>query len=192
MSRITLATAATAALLVTAPMAQAAPFEFKGYYAGVHAGYMDVKADSSSSSGSISGGGSMGGFQAGYNFVTDNIMLGVESDFSLTDASPCCSIGVGPIGTLRPRLGYAADDWLLYVTGGVASAQFEDFDPFDGEFGWTVGAGVEYLLGDIVGVKIEYRYMRFGDVDQGIASPLGGAGIDFDMHTVMGGVNFHF
>ena len=192
MSRIKLAAAATAAILVTASMAQAAPFEFRGFYAGVHMGYMDVEADSDGSGGSISGDGTMGGFQAGYNFVTGNFMWGIETDFSLTDASPCCGIDVGPTATLRPRLGYAVDDWLLYVTGGIASAQFEDFDAFDGEFGWTVGAGVERMVGDIVGVKLEYRYMRFGDVDIGPLSPLGDSDIDFDLHTVMAGVNFHF
>lgn len=192
MSRINLATAATAAFLVTASAAQAAPFEFKGFYIGVHAGYLDVDASSSSSSGSISGGGTMGGFQAGYNYVNDNFMWGLETDISLTNASPCCDIHVGPIATLRPRVGFAVDDWLLYATGGIAAAQYEDFDAFKGEFGWTVGAGIEYLVGDIVGVKLEYRYMRFDNVEQGIASPLGGAPIDFEMHTVMGGLNFHF
>ena len=173
-------------------MAQASPFEFGGFYAGVHLGYMDVEADSDGGGGSVSGDGLMGGFQAGYNVVNGNFMWGLETDFSLTDASPCCSIDVGPMATLRPRIGYAADDWLLYVTGGIASAQFEDFDAFDGSYGWTLGAGAEYLVGDIVGVKLEYRYMRFGDVEQGIVSPLGDSGIDFDLHTVMGGVNFHF
>ncbi len=192
MSRIKLATAATAALLVTAPMAQASPFEFGGFYAGVHLGYMDVEADSDGGGGSISDDGMMGGLQAGYNVLSGNFMWGIETDISLTNASPGGVIDVGPIATLRPRIGYAVDDWLLYVTGGIASSQFEDFDAFDGEFGWTLGAGGEYLLGDIVGVKLEYRYMRFGDVEQGIVSPLGGSGIDFDMHTVMAGVNFHF
>jgi len=188
MSRIKLAIAATAALLVAAPVAQAAPFHFAGFYVGGHFGYMDVDGDG----GVGSGDGTMGGLQAGYNVLSGNLIWGVEFDVSLTDAEPCCNIDVGPVGTLRPRIGYAVDDWLLYATGGVAAVQFGDFDAFDGSFGWTVGAGVEHMLGDIVGVKIEYRYMRFGDVEQGIASPAGNNGIDFNMHTIMGGVNFHF
>jgi len=190
MNKTKLATAAAAALLVTASMAQASPFEFRGFYAGAHWGYMDIKADSGG--GSISDSGMMGGLQAGYNFVSGNFMWGLETDISLTNASPDGDIDIGPFGTLRPRIGYAVDDWLLYVTGGIASSQFEDFDAFDGEFGWTLGAGAEYMIGDGMGVKLEYRYMRFGDVEQGIASSLGDSGIDFDMHTVMAGLNFHF
>jgi outer membrane immunogenic protein len=187
MSRIKLATAATAALLLTAPMAQAEPFHFGGFYAGGHFGYMDVDA------GFGSGDGTMGGLQAGYNSVNGTFMWGVEIDFSLTDASPCCDIDVGPFATLRPRIGYAVDNWLLYFTGGIASVQVEDFDAFDGTYGWTLGAGVERMVGDIVGVKLEYRYMRFDDLEQGLsAPPASSSGDDFDMHTVMVGVNFHF
>ena len=90
MSRIKLAIAATATLLVTAPMVQAAPFEFAGFYAGVHAGYLDVEADFDGGGGTSSGDGLMGGVQAGYNVVNGNFMWGFETDLSLTNASPCC------------------------------------------------------------------------------------------------------
>ncbi len=192
MSRIKLAIAATAALLVTAPVAQAAPFEFAGFYAGAHVGYLDVEADFDGGGGTSSGDGLMGGLQAGYNFVDGNFMWGFETDISLADASPCCNIDVGPIVTLRPRIGYAVDDWLLYVTGGIASAQFEEFDAFDGSYGWTLGGGVEYLVGDIVGVKLEYRFMRFVNADFDAFTGTGDSDIDLDVHTIMAGVNFHF
>ena len=191
MSRIKLAIAATAALLVTAPMAQAAPFEFAGFYAGVHAGYLDVEADFDSGGGTSSGDGLMGGVQAGYNVVTGNFMWGIETDLSLSNASPCCGIDASPITTLRPRIGFAVDDWLLYVTGGIAAAQFEEFDGFDGSYGWALGGGVEYLAGDIVGFKLEYRYLRFGDaIDLPVTTGI--SDVDFDLHVIMGGMNFHF
>ncbi len=192
MSRIGLASAATAAVLVTASMAQGNAFELDGFYAGAHLGYLDVKADSSSSSGSISGDGTMGGLQAGYNVVNGNLMWGIETDLSLTSASPCCNIRVGPMATLRPRIGFAVDDWLLFVTGGIAASQFEDFDAFHGEFGWTVGAGVERMVGDLVGVKLEYRYMRFDNADFDPHLGSSNTGIDLEVHTIMAGVNFHF
>jgi len=188
MSKFKLAIAATVASLVTVPMAQAAPYEFGGVYVGAHAGYLDLDADFSGGSDS----GTMGGMQAGYNVVNGNLLWGFEFDVSLTEASACCSINTRMLGTIRPRVGYAVDDWLIYATGGLASVQFEEFDGFDGSFGWTLGAGVEHMLGDIIGIKLEYRYMQFDDVEQGIKSPAGKSPIDFDMHTVMGGVNVHF
>jgi outer membrane immunogenic protein len=209
MSRIKLAIAATAALLVTAPMAQAAPFQFAGFYAGGHFGYMDVDADFDGG-GNLSNDGTMGGLQAGYNVVSGNFMWGVETDVSLTSADPdgtcpfnsslSCKIDVRQMATLRPRIGYAVDNFLIYATGGVAGTRFklksrdaggaQVSKRKTGLFGWTVGAGVEYMIGDMVGVKVEYRYQQFGDFDE-FKGPDGNE-IDFDMHTVMGGVNFHF
>lgn len=213
MSRTQLAAAAAAALLLAAPTAQAAPFEFAGFYAGAHFGYMDRSADfggisSGGNGGDISGGGLMGGLQAGYNMVFDNIVVGVETDISLSGANPdgsCpnvssfkCEVDLGPMATLRPRVGYAVNDFLIYATGGAAGSRIDtqirgggsSADNEQGIFGWTVGGGVEYLIGDIVGVKAEYRDLRFGDFDN-IKAP-NGAKIKIDTHTVMGGLNFHF
>jgi outer membrane immunogenic protein len=88
------------------------------------------------------------------------------------------------------------DDWLVYVSGGVAASRFElDTDitsgGSDGLLGWTVGAGAEYLVGDIIGVKVEYRYLQFGDFNDGFEDS-SGADIDVNMHVVMAGINFHF
>jgi outer membrane immunogenic protein len=207
MSKILTAAAATAALLFAAPVAQASPFEFAGFYAGAHAGYLDASADFNS--GDLDEDGTIGGLQAGYNFINGNLMYGVELDFSLTNASPdgacpnnpglSCEVESGPMGTLRARLGYARDDWMVYVTGGAAASQFEletngSNGSDSGLHGWTIGAGGEYLLGDIVGVKLEYRYLQFGDFggfDEKLKDP-SGAKIDVDMHVIMGGINFHF
>ena len=86
MSRIRTAAAATAVLLFATPMAQASPFEFAGFYAGAHAGYMHSSADFSGGGSKLKDGGSMGGLQAGYNIINGNIMFGVETDVSLTGA----------------------------------------------------------------------------------------------------------
>ena len=207
MSKIQTADAATAVLLLTTPMAQASPFEFAGFYAGAHAGYLDTSADFNS--GDLGEDGTMGGLQAGYNFMNGNLLYGVEFDVSLTNSNPdggcpnnpgvSCKVETGPVGTLRGRLGYAQDDWLLYVTGGAAASKFElntsgPGGRNSGLHGWTVGAGGEYLLGDIIGVKLEYRYLQFGDFggfDEKLKDPTG-AKIDVNMHVIMGGVNFHF
>ncbi len=88
MSRIKLATAATAALLLTVPMAQAAPFHFAGFYADGHFGYTDVEAEFDLGGIKLSDGGLMSGLQAGYNVLNGNLTRGVEIDISTINASP--------------------------------------------------------------------------------------------------------
>ncbi len=164
-----------------------------------------------------SDGGLMGGLQAGYNVLSGNLIWGVEVDVSGMNAEPSstcgyntaldCDMKLGPVGTLRARVGYASGNWLVYVTGGAAATHYQldsetkiggitVDDANGGEFGWTVGAGVERMIGDLVGIKLEYRYMRFNDADFDPHVCTGGgscdADIGFDVHTVMAGVNFHF
>lgn len=199
MKRAAVATLAVSGLLSSAPVSFAAPFELAGFYAGAHAGYADMTADLGADDGSD--GGAMGGLQAGYNLLNGNLVFGVEIDISGFAGDPdanclrgiTCSVDADLSATLRPRIGFAADDFLVYATGGIAAARFDltlggGGDSTEGAFGWTVGAGVEYLVGDIVGLKLEYRYLRFGSVDFGSGLP----DADIDIHTVMGGINFHF
>ena len=204
MNRLKLVAATTAALLLSTSIGSASPFEFAGFYAGAHAGYSDSSADFGT--GDLNNDALIGGLQAGYNFLSGNFLYGVETDIALTGActdgsclySPgfACEVNAGPMATLRGRLGYAVDDWLVYVTGGAAGAKFEletngPGGRDSGLFGWTVGAGAEYLVGDIVGLKLEYRYLQFGDFGGKLQDPTG-AEIDVNMHVIMGGINFHF
>lgn len=212
-----LAVAAAGVAILAAPGVQAEPSEFAGLYAGAHAGYIDVTTKFDGG-GKLDAQDGLGGLQLGYNVLTgDNLIWGIETDFSLTGADPdgtcpfdaalSCDIDITGMATLRARLGYASGDWLLYVTGGAAAAHFEvdtsgaagTSHDNEGEFGWTAGAGLEYLVGGgkpghkNVGVKVEYRYMRFDnfDIDR---TPTSGAEIDIDLdaHVIMLGVNWHF
>ena len=80
-------------------------------------------------------------------------------------------------GTVRGRVGYAMNNWLFYGTGGLAygSVKYsyqQTNVPFGAiniagsdsnvEFGWTVGAGIEYGFGPW-SVKGEYLYYDLGD-----------------------------
>ncbi len=203
MSRIGLA---AAAILLVAQPAFAATYEFRGFYAGAHAGH--IMADADLAGGDLDGNSLMGGVQAGYNFMSGGLVYGLEIDLSLAGEGPdgiCpaiatpCDLDMGPMGTLRARLGYAADDWLIYVTGGAAASQFEledtaGFESDGGLHGWTVGAGIEYLLGDNVGAKVEYRHMQFGDFGSfdNEVEDQAGASFDVEMYVLMLGINFHF
>jgi outer membrane immunogenic protein len=61
-------------------------------------------------------------------------------------------------GSVRGRLGFAADRALLYVAGGAAFVSTETAIPFTGisiggddtRVGWTVGAGVDYAFEQLV------------------------------------------
>jgi outer membrane immunogenic protein len=80
--------------------------------------------------------------------------------------------------TARPRIGWAADNWLVYVTGGLAvgqvKANFVFTDTFATAFesgsisttkaGWTVGVGGEVGLQGPWSLKFEYLYVNFGSV----------------------------
>jgi outer membrane immunogenic protein len=145
---------------------------------------------------SIHSSGFTGGAQAGYNWQTGPAVFGVEVDFNYlglkgsTNGSalyPCCaptgftinsSISPGWLFTARPRLGYAADNWLVYVTGGLAVARIKGDFTFTDTFataletasisttktGWTVGAGAEVGLQGPWSLKVEYLYVNLGSV----------------------------
>jgi len=81
-------------------------------------------------------------------------------------------------GTVRARAGWlASQQMLLYVTGGLAYADLESRGSFtnttigdthlgktdDWTTGWTVGGGLEWLLGNKTTFKGEYLYYDLDD-----------------------------
>jgi outer membrane immunogenic protein len=88
--------------------------------------------------------GFSGGAQAGYDWQTGNWVAGIEGDLSYLHLSgaattyvpyvpPSTSTAVissygnaNWLATVRPRIGWAANNWLLYATGGVAVTNFKD------------------------------------------------------------------
>jgi outer membrane immunogenic protein len=159
--------------------------------------------------------GVLGGLQAGYNWQAGNVLLGIEADFQSsgqrgsrtfttnfeflafplpvpgTIAAPY-SEKLTSLGTLRGRVGFAADRWLVYATGGLAYGQVA----IDGsatatstagspgcapggpggtslcplaawsntavKAGWTIGAGIEGALTNHWSVKVEYLHVDLG------------------------------
>ena len=76
------------------------------------------------------------------------------------------------------------DRTLLYGTGGITIAHFEDtfstpplfFDsPSSTRVGWTAGAGIEHAFMDHWTARLEYRYTDFGkhkdDLNNFLAPP---------------------
>jgi outer membrane immunogenic protein len=145
-----------------------------------------------------------GGALIGYNWQHDSLVFGVEADINyadfsdeisrefndvdlpfitgdLTDGSSNLSFDANWFGTLRGRLGFAADNFLIYGTGGLAYGHLEasaDIDLIDdgGEtvsyeastdatnWGWTAGAGVEYGIGNW-SLGLEYLYVDLGSAE---------------------------
>ena len=77
------------------------------------------------------------------------------------------------MGSVRSRLGWAFDRWLVYATGGWAIADirtdygFPGATPFHREErtrtnGWTVGGGIEYAFLNNWSFRAEYRFTDFG------------------------------
>jgi len=83
-------------------------------------------------------------------------------------------------GTVRGRLGVIpADQWLLYVTGGLAygyvttttalgvGTSLVSFKTDTIKAGWTLGGGVEAFIWNGWSARIEYLYIDFGNVGAG-------------------------
>jgi outer membrane immunogenic protein len=140
--------------------------------------------------------GFTGGLQLGYNWQINSAVIGLEADFgymglrassSATAFYPCCaptnftvssSAKTDWLMTLRPRVGIANNNWLLYVTGGLAVAQVKGDFTFTDTFaasaesasisktkaGWALGGGVEYALAGAWSMKAEYLHVDLGSV----------------------------
>lgn len=140
--------------------------------------------------------GFTGGGQAGFNWQTGNIVLGLETDFQYFRSAGSSSKTVPLISglpgsvtvtssmstdwlfTLRPRLGWAVNNWLFYATGGLAVTKLNADWTFnetrfsnsaagsasETKAGWTVGGGVEAMLPGRWVIGAEYLYVNFDDV----------------------------
>jgi opacity protein-like surface antigen len=75
-------------------------------------------------------------------------------------------------GTIRGRVGYVVDSWLLYVTGGWAYGHFTMNSGADPNAvinsgstlrsGWAFGGGVEGAIGENWSWRAEYIGLDFG------------------------------
>jgi outer membrane immunogenic protein len=189
------------------PMPVRAVYDWTGFYFGgnVGGGWANTKSDFSvagtpafaSVNNSIAG--VLGGLQTGYNWQTGPMVFGFETDFQFTGLegrinSPTCPAAVCGVataasfghklpwfGTVRGRLGYAADSWMMYATGGYAYGRIEtdatatagpisaSLSRSETRSGWTVGGGIEVALSRNWTAKAEYLYVDLGSSDQNLA-----------------------
>jgi high affinity Mn2+ porin len=180
--------AADLKLPVKAPALQPV-FDWTGFYIGGHTGYSRgsssaVLWDGAPTAVSGNFSGVIGGVQAGYNWrLPSGLLLGVEGDLSFPNylASNSITSRISTpntdfveqwdyVGTVRGRIGYASNHWLVYATGGLAfmGERFVNM-PAGGleekhigvRLGWAAGAGVEYAFAPHWTVRLEYLYSQF-------------------------------
>ena len=149
-------------------------YNWTGFYAGVHAGAAIGQGKVGSVK--LNGTGFLGGVHAGYNSQFDGgFVVGLETDIDYSSVKKSKTVD-GIRGTLknewqgstRARFGYAFDNILPYVTGGVAYGNVKTTltgigSKTDTRVGWTAGAGVEYAIDQNWIVRGEARYVDLGD-----------------------------
>jgi outer membrane immunogenic protein len=116
-------------------------------------------------------------------------------------------------GTVRGRVGYAWNGFLLYATGGFAygdvgtSISYADTLGFTANgsnttmrAGYAVGAGGEWAINPKWSVKLEYQYINLGRQTANATEFFAGAPTTFavtsttrdDFHTVRIGLNYRW
>src|SRR5262245_39406960 len=135
------------------------------------------------------------GVHGGYNWQTaSKIVLGVEGDFEwtglkhsnngilLAGGAPFLtslwnvSDSLNWLASIRGRLGYAAGNWMPYVTGGAAWSDTHHtgfvtngfglavtgpYDVTSTKLGWVAGAGVEFMARPNWLFRVEYLHYAF-------------------------------
>ncbi len=171
-----------------APVAYVPAFSWTGFYLGGALGWIGTNPEYTTGaivlgtpflvSSSSSKDGLSYGILSGYNYQVGQVVLGLEGDFTgWTVGKVRYTAITGDFltahskwgGSIRGRLGYAADRALLYMTGGAAFISNETSIPTTGisiggdgtRVGWTVGAGLDYAFTNNWFTGIEYRYSQY-------------------------------
>lgn len=187
-----------------APVPYVPAFSWTGFYLGSEFGW--TQADPRYTTGVLflgapfiissasSKNGLTYGILGGYNYQAGNLVLGIEGDFAGSTVGKIRYTAItGDFltahskwgGSIRGRLGFAADRALFYVTGGAAYVSNETSIPLTGisiggdgtRWGWTVGGGLDYAITNNWFTGIEYRYSQYGARILTYPTPIFGLGL---------------
>ena len=135
--------------------------------------------------------GFIGGGQIGYDWQVTNWVWGLVADFQGTDIKDSVTAfsisreGIPQtksltekldfLGTVRGRLGWAANNWLFYGSGGLAYGDVHstlNFSETEGDFaaasksetrvGWAAGGGINYAWTPNWIVGVDYLHYDLG------------------------------
>lgn len=213
------ATSALAAdMTVKAPVVAPVPL-WNGFYIGVHGGYgagssriVDPSLALAQDRYTMDTKGALAGAQVGANWQFDNIVIGAELDLSWASikgsrpADPAVitsglTVAYHALATGTGRVGYAFDNLLAYVKGGVAWASLNSQSftgtPFPTDInyqrtGLIGGVGLEYALTRNLSARAEYNYLYFGPAAIALSTRISTQNIDHDLHLVKVGLNYRF
>ena len=227
---------AAAAIPVKAPVYAASAGPWTGFYAGIHGGYGWGDADYTfpldgglgvfaptpgGAFGQAVKGGVFGG-HLGANYQTGNLVVGLEGSLAWSGIKGT-STEVFPIAgtqtydtklnwlaTVTPRVGYAANNWLIYAKGGLAGGRIDSrltriggqslvFQEKTDHLGWTAGAGLDYAVAPNWIIGVEYNYVDLGTEKYGgrlIQDGLPASGpeykVDLKFSTVLARLSYKF
>lgn len=138
-----------------------------------------------------------GGVYGGYNMQSGKIVYGGEADLGYNDQKGTANGVTGEEklnGSVRARLGYDLNPFMVYGTAGLAVGEHEVSSAAGSDSktaaGYTVGAGVETLITNNITARVEYRYTDYQDKNYN----LGGTNVSrgFDDQSVKVGVGVKF
>jgi outer membrane immunogenic protein len=175
-------------------IAEAATYNWTGLYIGGHIGGAFAGSDFFGNDGARFMGGGQIGFD--YQFAPAWV-LGVEANYSFVDSNGggLAFFGNRNLGSVTGRLGYGWAGALLYAKGGYAWADTRHsfgFTGNNGENGYTIGGGVEYMIASNWSAKLEYQYYNLGHVTFISAPPIVVSSFTNDEHTIKLGLNYRF
>jgi outer membrane immunogenic protein len=180
------------------------PYTWSGFYLGVNGGGgLGRSAWVTTNAFNISGG--IVGGTLGYNYQFGHAVVGAEGDIdwsgikgSTTGGCPAgCSTGDSWLSTVRGRLGYAADRFMPFVTGGAAFGNINASTPglaggSSTNAGWTIGAGLEFAIAGNWTAKAEYLYVNLGKFNCGLNCGAVTDNVSFSENLIRGGINYRF
>ncbi len=182
-------------------------FSWTGFYVGANAGYGTGSfTKQAAPAGFNSAKGGLVGVTAGYNYQIGQFVAGVEGDYDAaniaghaqyTAPTHVGAVRLTSVGTLRGRLGFAADRALVYATGGLAYGTIHTNNPVaglsdrSGRGGYALGAGIEYAFTNNISAKAEYLYTSLGNKTAFAGTP-DVARVGLKDSAVKVGINYHF
>jgi outer membrane immunogenic protein len=191
-----------------APVAYVTPlYNWTGFYVGINGGggWGDSNFSGTPGTGDFNVSGGLVGGTFGYNYQVGQWVFGVEGDLAWSNidgSAACgaltCSTKNKWLSTVRGRLGYAADRFMPYVTGGAAFGEVEASATgqpgvSDTRSGWTVGGGVEFAVAAPWTAKLEYLFVDLGSFDCGTScGALPPDNVSFQSHIARAGLNYRF
>ena len=211
---VALSGAAAAADLPVAPApyykapVYAPAYNWSGFYLGINGGGGWGRSTWNTTGPFDTSGGLIGG-TIGYNYQINQVVLGVEGDIDWANINGSTNTGCTAVGgtgcttgdnwlsTVRGRLGYAADRFLPYITGGAAFGDIKASGPgLTGtdttNAGWTLGGGIEFAIAGHWTAKAEYLYVDLGSVSCGLACGAAVQNVNWHANIGRAGLNYRF